>query len=37
VADGRAEGVMTVMEHVDPAEGEDFACASGTVRFTAQR
>ena len=38
VTDDRAEGVLRFTQQVDPVSGgADFECASGPVRFTAQR
>jgi hypothetical protein len=37
VSDDRVEGTLEVVEHVDPAEGDDWACGSEPVGFTAQR
>ena len=37
VEDDRVEGVVEVVEHVNVPKGDDYACTSEPVGFTAQR
>jgi hypothetical protein len=37
VEDDRAQGVMTVVDHIRTVDGYRYRCASGEVAFTAQR